>query len=189
MAHGVPPSRLMLELRTQHNDFPHFAYDLIPPPPLFTLYPLCPRPEMCINPVGTLIKHGWSIYRRPKMSESHYSPYVTTPSGTRQTPTTVPHLLAPLHCTIPGALPSPPLQVTLPAASPAGHLSALVYELPIFAKLWSLKRSLRDLHQEKGAMLTAANMHVAKKSMSTLFRNACMLQNKACQHHSDMHVA
>ena len=93
MAHGVPPSRLMLELRTQHNDFPHLAYDLIPPPPLFTLYPLCPRPEMCINPVGTLIKHGWSIYRRPKMSESHYSPYVTTPSGTRQTHTTVPLLL------------------------------------------------------------------------------------------------
>ena len=110
MAHGVPPSRLMLELRTQHNDFPHLAYDLIPPPPLFTLYPLCPRPEMCINPVGTLIKHGWSIYRRPKMSESHYSPYVTTPSGTRQTPTTVPHLLVPLHCTTPGALhpPAPP---------------------------------------------------------------------------------
>ena len=77
MAHGVPPSRLMLELLTQHNDFPHLAYDLIPPPPLFTLYPLFPRPEMCINPVGTLIKHGWSIYRRPKMSESHYSHYVT----------------------------------------------------------------------------------------------------------------
>ena len=50
-------------------------------------------------------------------------------SGTRQTPTTVPHPHVPLHCTIPGAfsLPSPPL--TLPAASPAGHLSALVYAL------------------------------------------------------------
>ena len=36
-------------------------------------------------------------------------------------------------------------------------------------------------HQEKGAMLTAANMHVAKKSMSTLFRNACCI--------IDMHVA
>ena len=31
------------------------------------------------------------------------------------------------------------------------------------------------VHQEKGAMLTAANMHVAKKSMSTLFRNACCI--------------
>ena len=37
------------------------------------------------------------------------------------------------------------------------------------------------VHQEKGAMLTAANMHVAKKSMSTLFRNACCI--------IDMHVA
>ena len=129
MAHGVPPSRLMPELRTPHNDFPHLAYDLIPPPPLFTLYPSFPRPEMCINPVGTLIKHGWSIYRRPKMSESHYSPYVTTPSGTRQTPTTVPHPHVPLHCTIPGALPLPSPPLTLPAASPAGHLSALVYAL------------------------------------------------------------
>ena len=126
MAHGVPPSRLMLELRTQHNDFPHLAYDLIPPPPLFTLYPLYPRPEMCINPVGTLIKHGWSIYRRPKMSESHYSPYVTTPSGTRQTPTTVPHLLVPLHCTIPGALhlPTPTLPGSLHAA-PHPHATCL----------------------------------------------------------------
>ena len=39
--------------------------------------------------------------------------YQNTPSGIRQTPTTVPHLLAPLPCTIPGALnlpsdPSPP---------------------------------------------------------------------------------
>ena len=51
------------------------------------MYPSFPRPEMCINPVGILIKHGWSIYRRPKMSESHYSLYVpvTPPSGTRQT--------------------------------------------------------------------------------------------------------
>ena len=38
-----------------------------------------------------------------------------------------------------------------------------------------------EQHQEKGAMLTAANMHVAKKSMSTLFRNACCI--------IDMHVA
>jgi hypothetical protein len=33
--------------------------------------------------------------------------------------------LAPLHCTIPGALPLPSPPLTLPAASPAGHLSAL----------------------------------------------------------------
>ena len=41
---------------------------------------------------------------------SHFIPFYTPPSGTRQTPTTVPHLLAPLPCTIPGALnlPSPP---------------------------------------------------------------------------------
>ena len=42
---------------------------------------------------------------------SHFVPFYTPPSGTRQTPTTVPHLLVPLHCTIPGALhlPTPPL--------------------------------------------------------------------------------
>ena len=46
------------------------------------------------------------------------------PSGTRQTPTTVPHLLVPLHCTIPGALhlPSP----TLPLhAAPHPHATCL----------------------------------------------------------------
>ena len=42
-------------------------------------------------------------------------------------------------------------------------------------------RDQPEWHQEKGAMLTAANMHVAKKSMSTLFRNACCI--------IDMHVA
>ena len=76
---------------------------------------------------------------------SHFIPFHTPPSGTRQTPTTVPHLLAPLHCTIPGALPLPSPPLTLLPASPAGHLSALVYELSLSAKLWSLKRFLRDL--------------------------------------------
>ena len=45
----------------------------------------------------------------------------------------------------------------------------------------SMSVNLLRIHQEKGAMLTAANMHVAKKSMSTLFRNACCI--------IDMHVA
>jgi hypothetical protein len=40
---------------------------------------------------------------------------------------------------------------------------------------------MSSIMEEKGAMLTAANMHVAKKSMSTLFRNACCI--------IDMHVA
>ena len=52
---------------------------------------------------------------------SHFIPFYTPTSGTRQTPTTVPHLLVPLHCTIPGALhlPSP----TLPLHA-APHLHA-----------------------------------------------------------------
>ena len=46
----------------------------------------------------------------PKLSEIYHSSYVIPPSGIRQTLTTVPHLLVPLHCTIPGALllPLPP---------------------------------------------------------------------------------
>ena len=140
MAHGVPPSRLMLELRTQHNDFPHLAYDLIPPPSLFTLYPLCPRPEMCINPVGTLIKHGWSIYRRPKMSESHYSPYVTTPSGTRQTSTTVPRSPTLHHSRCaPPPHPNPSFACSTPLA-PACDLFVLVLVLPSPSKLQRFPR-------------------------------------------------
>ena len=93
--------------------------------------------------VNLITSSGW-----PKSFGCYYSiplPSLSFHSGTRQTPTTVPHLLVPLHCTIPGALhlPSPPLPLH---AAPACHLSALVFALfpSLSPKLWSLKRFLRD---------------------------------------------
>ena len=42
------------------------------------------------------------------LSLAHILPFYTPPSGTSQTPTTVPNLLVPLHCTIPVRPSSPP---------------------------------------------------------------------------------
>ena len=58
--------------------------------------------------VGILIKNGGRFDHCPKLSEIYHSFYVAPPSGIRQTPTTVPHLPVPLHCTIPVRSTPPP---------------------------------------------------------------------------------
>ena len=69
----------------------------------------------------------------------------THPAGIRQTPTTVPHLLAPLPCTIPGALnlPSPPFPLHAAPHPRATCLSDVCIDTSTEALV--LERLLRDL--------------------------------------------
>ena len=64
-----------------------------------------------IVPFGILIKNGWSIYHRPKLSEFYYSPYLSHHSGTKQKKKTpsVPDPLSPLHGTVSPVRPLPTL--------------------------------------------------------------------------------
>ena len=59
---------------------------------------------------------------RTYLDSGSHTQFATT--GTRQTPTTVPHLLVPLHCTIPGALHLPTPTLPLHAA-PHPHATCL----------------------------------------------------------------
>ena len=75
------------------------------------------------------------------LAHIHYTP----PAGIRQTPTTVPYPLAPLPCTIPGALhlPTPPLPLHAAIHPRATCLSDVCIDTCTEALV--LERLLRDL--------------------------------------------
>ena len=66
-----------------------------------------PAPHVSRATSSTDLTAQW-LRRDSYIFLSHFIPLYTPPPGTRQTLTTVPDLLVPLHCTIPGALLLPP---------------------------------------------------------------------------------
>ena len=119
--------------------------------------------------LGILIKNGWSIYHRRNLSDSSYShTYISLRHQAdthNRSPSPRPSTLHHSRCAQP---PLPTFSFAC-CAPPACDLSDLMPALSLSPKLWSLKRSLRDLgipRSPKGSIYpTGTRFHILDFSL------------------------